>query len=448
MSQHFDLICIGGGSGGIATVNRAASLGARCALIEKNHLGGTCVNLGCIPKKVMWLAGQTMQTIQNAPDYGFNLNYEGLNWLQLVANRSAYIERLIEHYEKALAQNKITLIKGEASFVNQRQITVNDQLYSADHIVIATGSKPKISDIPGADYGISSDGFFALTKQPPSVAIIGAGYIAAELAGVLHGLGSQVTLIMRKDTLLSNFDPLISTTLLSTLRDNGMQVHCGCEVTALTKQNEKLQTLCSTKLSSSNFDTVIWAIGREANSEALNLKTATVALDKKGYIAVDDFQNTNIPGIYAIGDITGRYQLTPVAIAAGRRLATRLFGNQPNLKLSYENIPTVVFSHPPVAAIGVTEPEAIKKFGKDQIKIYQKHFTPFEYALPKQKIKTQMKLICAGAEEKIIGCHIIGINADEMMQGFAVAISMGATKKDFDNTLAIHPTSAEELVTM
>lgn len=448
MDQHFDLIVIGGGSGGIATAIRAASLGARCALVEAKLLGGTCVNLGCVPKKIMWYASSIAATIHNAHDYGFQLAYTGLNWKQLITERQNYIQRLQGIYQNNLSKNNVTLLHGYASFINPSQIKINNTVYSADHIVIATGGKPIIPNLPGAEYGIDSDGFFALQHQPQHIAIIGGGYIGVELAGMLQALGSEVTFIIRHEHVLTRFEPLIAETLTDCMKNSGIKIYSSNKVVRLEKIDSKVEIFCNTGNQYGVFDHVIWTTGREPNTQMLNLSAANINVDAKGLIVVDDYQNTNVPKVYAIGDVTGKYSLTPVAIAAGRRLAMRLFGQQPQARLDYENIPTVVFSHPPAGTIGLTEPEAIAKYGKENLKIYQTRFTGMYFALTKYKQPTAMKLICVGNEEKIIGCHIIGDGVDEMLQGFAVAIKMGATKKDFDNTVAIHPTSAEELVTM
>ena len=448
MSQHYDLIAIGGGSGGLAVARRAASYGARCAVIEPHALGGTCVNVGCVPKKVMWYAAEIKHHLDLANDYGFGHHGTELDWPQLVNARNTYIERLNEIYAHALSDSQVDLIPGFARFVDAKTLQVNDEHFTADHIVIATGGKPSIPDTPGAQLGITSDGFFELKQQPASVAIVGSGYIAVELAGVLNALGSDVTLIVRGKHFLRRFDPLLRDTLLDEMIAQGIRVvtntqiknisTCANGLLKLEDQHNTLQT---------EVETLIWAIGRTPNTTSLNLKGAAVTHDKHGFIPTDDFQNTNILGIYAVGDITGRAALTPVAIAAGRRLADRLFNHQSESKLDYSLIPSVVFSHPPIGTVGLTEEEARDQFG-DDVKIYQTRFTPMQYALSKHKVRTAMKLITLGAQEKVVGCHVIGAGADEMLQGFAVAIKMGATKKDFDNTVAIHPTSAEELVTL
>ncbi len=448
MANHYDLIAIGGGSGGLSTAERAASYGARCAVIETGRLGGVCVNVGCVPKKVMWYAAHLAHALDDAPGYGFKLDYFDFDWQKLKVARNAFIRQLNEHYLGYLCGAGVELIRGFARWVDARTLEVNGEYYSADHIVIATGSRPQIPELPGAEFGVTSDDFFELNDCPPRVAIVGSGYIAVELAGMFHTLGAEVTLLVRKDQVLRSFDAMLREQLMARLREDGITVLTQTQVRAVARRvSGSLSLHCDGQANVLNVDTLLWAIGRDPNTDALNLPAAGVVMNPNGSIPTDPFQNTNIPGIYAIGDVTERFHLTPVAIAAGRRLADRLFGGQTDRRLLYENIPTVVFSHPPIGAVGLTEEEARRTYG-GAVKIYQTQFRPLYHAFTTRPIQTAMKLVCVGPEEKIIGCHLIGEGADEMLQGFAVAIRMGATKRDFDDTVAIHPTSAEELVTM
>lgn len=448
MPQHYDLICLGGGSGGIAAANRASEHGAKCAVIEENRIGGTCVNVGCVPKKVMWHASQIAQTIKDAPDYGFAPLSSNLDWERLVERREAYIRTLNDAYLKTLGKNAVDVIPGRGKLIAANTIDVGGTHYTAEHIIISTGAAPIWPDIPGSELGLDSNGFFTLKQQPKRVAIVGAGYIAVELAGVLHGLGSQTHLVLRKEKPLRKFDPSISDGLVEIMTEQGLQIHNWCDIAKLEKNGDHLSLHSPQGPFLENLDAVIWAIGRKPRSLEIGLETVGVRTSSHHHIMVDAYQNTNIPGIYAVGDITGNHELTPVAIAAGRRLAMRLFAGKTDLKLEYENIPTVVFSHPTIGTIGYTEPQAIEKYGFEAIKIYNRRFTSLYHGVTNHKPKTTMKLVCLGPEEKVIGCHIIGEGADEMLQGFGVAIKMGATKADFDNCVAIHPTSAEELVTM
>ncbi len=448
MAKHYDLIAIGGGSGGLSAAERAASYGARCAVIETGRLGGTCVNVGCVPKKIMWHAAHLAHALDDASGYGFKLDYFDFDWRKLKTARDALIRHLNKEYLGYLSQAGVELIHGFARWMDARTLEVNGEHYTADHIVIATGSRPQIPDLPGAEFGITSDGFFELNNCPPRVAIVGSGYIAVELAGMLHTLGAEVTLLLRKDQVLRPFDAMLREQLMARLREDGITVLTHTQVRAVARRvNGSLNLHCDGQAGILNVDTLLWAIGRDPNTAALNLPVVGVATTPSGAIPTDPFQNTNIPGIYAIGDATERFHLTPVAIAAGRRLADRLFGGQPDRRLLYENIPTVVFSHPPIGAVGLTEEEARRDYG-EAVKIYQTQFRPLYHAFTARPLQTVMKLVCIGPEEKIVGCHLIGEGADEMLQGFAVAIRMGATKRDFDDTVAIHPTSAEELVTM
>ncbi|HPF59746.1 MAG TPA: glutathione-disulfide reductase [Candidatus Competibacteraceae bacterium] len=446
--QHYDLIAIGGGSGGLSVVERAASYGAHCALIESGRLGGTCVNAGCVPKKVMWYAAHLAHALDDAPGYGFRLDYFGFDWKKLKNARDSFVEKINEWYLDYLQNAGVELIRGSARFADAHTLEVNGTRYTADHIVIATGGRPQIPSLPGAEFGITSDGFFTLQTCPPRTVLAGSGYIAVELAGMLNALGSEVTLLVRKDQVLRPFDAMLREQLMERLREDGITVLTQTQVRAVARLARGALSLhCEGQASVLHTDALIWAIGREPNTDTLNLAAAGVAVQPNGIIPTDAYQNTNIPGIYAIGDVTERFHLTPVAIAAGRRLADRLSGGQPERRLPYENIPTVIFTHPPIGTVGLTEEEARRQYG-DAVKIYQTRFRPMYHAFTTRQPPMVMKLVCAGPEEKIVGGHIIGENADEMLQGFAVAIRMGATKRDFDDTVAIHPTSAEELVTM
>jgi len=449
MTQEFDLITIGGGSGGVAASNRAAQYGARCLLIERGRLGGTCVNVGCVPKKVMWNGAQIAHALEDAADYGFDIERRGFDWSRLKSERDRHVHDLNGHYARYLANNKVEVVQGEARFAGPGAVQVNGTTYRAKHVLIATGGHPVVPDVPGAELGITSDGFFEIEALPRKVAIIGAGYIAAELAGVLHALGSEVTVVLRREQLVMSFDPMLREHLMAHMRADHVHFVTHTQIAALQREADgSIGVLCDSGTRLDGFDTVIWAIGRAPNTRGLDLEAAGLTCDQLGFITVDEFQETGVQGIYAVGDVTGRIALTPVAIAAGRRLSDRLFGGMAGRKLSYENVPTVMFSHPPVGTVGLTEPQAVITYGEQAVKVYQAAFTPMLHAFTVRKVKVAMKLIVAGAEERVVGCHVIGPGADEMLQGFAVALQMGATKRDFDDTVAIHPTVAEELVTL
>ncbi|WP_206482905.1 glutathione-disulfide reductase [Thalassotalea sp. G2M2-11] len=450
MTQHFDFLAIGAGSGGIASANRAAKLGKKAAVIEAKHIGGTCVNVGCVPKKAMWYAGQIADALHYAPDYGFKAPLQQFDWSTLVKNREAYIERIHAAYQRGFTANQVTVIQGFAKFVNKHTVEVNGEQITADHIVIATGGRPSIPNIEGAEYGIDSDGFFALTEQPKSVAVVGAGYIAVELAGVLNALGSEAHLIVRKEKPLRGFDEMLSDTLVEQMAKHGPELHTHSIPKRVEKHdNGQLTIHLENGQSIGPVDSLIWAIGREPATDNINIAATGIELDPRGFIPTDKYQNTDVDGIYAVGDNTGRAQLTPVAVAAGRRLCERLFNNKPYEHLDYSNIATVVFSHPVIGTVGLTEQEALAQYGAQQVKVYNSQFTALYQAITEDyRDPTRMKLVCVGKEEKVVGLHAIGFGSDELLQGFAVAMKMGATKADFDNTVAIHPTSAEEFVTM
>lgn len=443
---HYDLIAIGGGSGGLAVAQRAALHGKRAAVIERSKLGGTCVNVGCVPKKVMWYGAHMAEAIEQARDYGFDVTANGFDWNALVTKREAYIKRLNGIYANNLSNKDVDVYEGDAKFVDAKTLQVGEQTLTADHIVIATGTTPNVLDIAGGEHCITSDGFFALEEQPKSAVVVGAGYIAVELAGVLNALGTDTHLIIRRDNVLRSFDTEISDYVTNKLAADGITIHRHAEVAEVSLSSG--QRLRATLNSGAviETDSVVVATGRHAPLEELNLDVTGVAVDR-GFIVTDAYQNTNVEGIYAIGDNTGRAPLTPVAIAAGRRLAERLFNGKTELKLDYDNIPTVVFTHPPVGTIGLTEEEARERHG-DNVKVYRSQFNPMNYAMSEHKVPTLMRLVVAGDNEKVVGIHMVGDGCDEILQGFAVALKMGATKTDLDNTVAIHPTSAEELVTM
>lgn len=449
MVKHYDFLVIGGGSGGIAAARRAAGYGARAVLIEAGDIGGTCVNRGCVPKKVMWNASTIGELLHHAPDYGFRLKLDGFDWSTIKQGRDAYIERLNGIYHQGLDTSAVKEIGGIAAFHDEHSVVVNNTEMTADHILIATGAAPDVPDVPGAELGITSDGFFELDTQPSRVLVVGAGYIAVEFAGLLNGLGSDVTMLLRKEIFLRKFDATLRETLMDEMQRAGVKILTCTRVEHLEKVGDATITAqISDGEPVTGLDTVIWAIGRRPITASLKLERAGVATDRSGHIIADNYQNTNVSRIYALGDVTGRWMLTPVAIAAGRKLADRLFGGQPEARLDYENIPTVIFSHPPIGSVGLTEDEACERYGQDEVKVYQTRFTNMFHAVTHHKPATVMKLVAVGNQQKIVGCHIIGAQADEMIQGFAVAIKMGATKKDFENTVATHPTSAEELVLM
>ena len=449
MVKEYDYIVIGGGSGGIASANRAAMHGAKVILFEGKEVGGTCVNVGCVPKKVMWYGAQVAETLHRyAGEYGFDVTINKFDFAKLKANRQAYIDRIHGSYERGFDSNGVERVYEYARFVDPHTVEVAGERYTAPHILIATGGHALYPNIPGSEYGITSDGFFELDEVPKRTAVIGAGYIAVEVAGVLNALGSDTHLFVRKDRPLRTFDKDIVDVLVDEMAKSGPTLHTHANATEVVKNADDSLTISFDNGETITVDCLIWAIGRAANTSGFGLEKTGVKLTEKGTIYSDEFENTSVPRIYALGDVTGKLDLTPVAVKAGRQLSERLFNNKADAKLDYTDVATVVFSHPVIGSVGLTEEKAIAKYGAKNIKVYKSSFTPMYTALGDNRQPSTMKLVTLGEDEKIIGLHGIGYGVDEMIQGFSVAIKMGATKADFDNTVAIHPTGSEEFVTM
>ncbi|XXG96975.1 hypothetical protein Hte_003268 [Hypoxylon texense] len=466
ISKETDLLVIGGGSGGLGAARMAAGkFGAKAMIVEAMRLGGTCVNVGCVPKKITFNAAALAEAIHDAKAYGFSVQETApFDFRTFKQKRDAYIKRLNGIYERNLANDKVEYVHGWATLLsrNEVEITLDDgskTTVRANKILIAVGGQPtKPTDkIPGAEYGIDSDGFFDIDTLPKKVALVGAGYIAVEFAGMFNALGTETHLFIRHKTFLRAFDPMIQEGVVAEYERLGVHVHKESTQSRVDKDpgTGKLTvhyTEGGEEGKLEDVDHLIWAIGRTPMTKNIGLEEAGVKLDEKGYIVTDGYQNTSVDNIYALGDVSGRVELTPVAIAAGRRLAERLYGGAQfaTAKIDYENIPSVVFAHPEVGSIGLTEPQAEEKYGRENLKVYKTSFTAMYYAMmdPADKGPTRYKVICAGPEEKVVGLHIMGQGSGEMLQGFGVAVKMGATKKDLDSCIAIHPTSAEELVTL
>jgi len=442
-----DWLVIGGGSGGIASARRAAQYGARTLLIDDGPLGGTCVNVGCVPKKVMWHASQLAEGFHDAVDYGFSPGRVAHDWPTLVARRQAYVGRLNRIYADNLEASGVEWIQGRAEFVDAHTVRVGERTISANRILIATGSHPVWPEIPGSEHGVDSDGFFDWAARPAHVVVVGAGYIAVELSGVMRGLGSAVTHLLRGERLLKTFEHDISTVLEDEMRATGIDIRAGCQIERVDLDGA-LRIAHLSDGTQLRADAIIWATGRRPNTAGLGLRAADVSTGAGGEVSVDSWQATNQPHIFAVGDVAGEVGLTPVAIAAGRRLADRLFGGQKDRKLNTELVPTVVFSHPPIGTVGLTEQQAIAAHGIEAVRCYRSSFRALYYGVMDRKVQSLVKLICVGDDERVVGIHSIGMGSDELLQGFAVAMKCGATKKDFDDTIAIHPTAAEELVTL
>lgn len=430
----------------MAAARRAAAHGAKVVLVEAGRLGGTCVNVGCVPKKIMFNAASVGECLDEAGDYGFSLSRSGFDLARLKRSRDQVVSALNAIYQRNLDVDGVELVRGWAR-LHAEGVTVDDRLLSATHTLIATGGRPRVPRIPGAELGITSDHFFELETLPQRVAIVGGGYIGVELAGIFHALGSEVTLVLRGQQLLKEFDTTLRETLLDEMTKSGIGLVVQCDIAEVRRRPDGIEFEGARGQRRGGFDCLLWAIGREPNTEGLGLAERGIEASPEGFIEVDAYQNTSQKGVYAVGDVTGQRQLTPVAIAAGRKLADRVFGGNPHSKLDYHDIPSVVFSHPPIGSVGLTEEQARTTFG-ETVKIYTSTFKNLYYSVTARKPVTVVKLVTVGATEKVVGIHVIGKSADELIQGFAVALVMGATKADLDRTVAIHPTAAEELVTL
>ncbi|KAF2166758.1 hypothetical protein M409DRAFT_66344 [Zasmidium cellare ATCC 36951] len=463
IQKECDYLVLGGGSGGLASARRASAMyGAKAIAVEVDRLGGTCVNVGCVPKKITWNAAAIAEMLhKEVKPYGFSIQETGpFDWEGFTTKRENYVKRLNGIYERNLNNDKVEFLHGLATFQDPHtvRVTLDDKSevdIKAKKILVAVGGHPNVpQNIQGSELGITSDGFFELRKQPKKVAVVGAGYIAIEMAGMFNALGTETHLFYRHDKFLRTFDPMIQEKIATEYQRQGMHLHANSslsKVEDIGNGQKRLHYKDSNGEGTLDVDTVLWAIGRSPELEKLNLEITGVKLNDNGHIIVDDYQNTNIDHIYSLGDVCDKgFELTPVAIAAGRRLSDRLFGGKSDAKLAYENIPSVVFAHPEVGSTGLTEPEAREKYGSDNIKVYQTSFIDMYYSMMEQEDKspTAYKVVCAGKEEKVVGLHILGRSSAEILQGFGVAIKMGATKADFDRCVAIHPTAAEELVTL
>lgn len=444
--NHFDLIVIGAGSGGIAAARRAASYKKSVLLIEERDLGGTCVNRGCVPKKVGFNLAQIREFMEHSNFYGLEANGR-LDYEYFKNARDKYISRLHTIYGNNLAASDVQLTSGKATFLSKDTIEAGGQRYSSDTILIAVGGQPRKPSFHGAELIEDSDDFFRWNRLPKSVALVGSGYIACELSSQLQALGAQTSLIFRKKNLLSSFPSFLGETLKNEMASSGIALIQERSPARAQKVADQVQLEDSSGQIIGQYERVLWAAGREPNIKSLQLDKAGITPNPEGFISVDEHQQTSSPNIFAVGDVTGIGMLTPYAINRGRALADWLYGKK-EMASAPENIPTVIFSHPPIGSVGLSEKQAKEKFGMENVKVYNSAFKNMLYALSDKKPVSKFQIVVSGPEEKVVGIHMIGYGSDEILQGFAAAMSAGATKAHLDQTLAIHPTAAEELVLM
>jgi len=440
----YDLFVIGAGSGGVRAARMASGFGAKVAITEDRYLGGTCVNVGCVPKKLFVYASHFSEDFENAKGYGWTLDSSHFNWQQLIKNKNKEIQRLNDIYAKILDDAGVERIEGHGMLVDANTVAVNGKHYTAERILIATGGWPSIPDIPGKEHVISSNEVFFLETLPERIIIVGGGYIAVEFAGILNGLGVDTTLLYRGPLFLRGFDQDIREFLAEEMQKKGIKLGFETNIDCIEKVDKHLRAILTDK-STLHTDKIMYATGRKPQTDELGIKQLGIALDNNAAIIVNDQYQTNIPSIYALGDVTNRVNLTPVALAEGMFLARLLYNNETN-PVDYENIPTCVFSQPNLGTVGLTEAAAREKY--KQIDIYKSSFTPMKHTLSGDEEKTFMKLIVDKETDRVIGVHMLGSEAGEIIQGIGIAMKAGAKKADFDKTIGIHPTTAEEFVTM
>ena len=444
-SYDYDLFTIGAGSGGVRASRFAAGYGARVAVAEERHLGGTCVNIGCVPKKLMVYASHFSEDFEDAEGYGWQVGERRFDWPTLIRNKNAEINRLNGIYENLLTGSGVEIFDGRATVVDAHTVEVNGRKVTAENILVATGGLPTRPKDPGRELAIVSDDVFFLEEQPKRVLIVGGGYIAVEFAGIFAGLGSEVTQIYRGPLFLRGFDRDVRETLAGELPKKGIDLRFETDIGKLEKAEDGAVKATYKDGETAVFDCVLYATGRHPNIEGLGLDNAGVELNDRGAVKVDKHFRTSVPSIFAIGDVTDRLQLTPVALAEGMAVAKTLFNDEPT-KVDYADVPTAVFSQPPIGTVGLTEEEARERFG--DVDIYRSTFTPMKHSMTGRGEKTMMKLIVERSTQRVLGAHMVGIDAGEILQGVGIAIKAGATKRHFDATIGIHPTAAEEFVTM
>jgi len=441
--QH-DLFVIGAGSGGVRAARMSANYGAKIAIAENRYLGGTCVNVGCVPKKLFVYASHFSEDFETAGSFGWHIQNSKFDWPQLLKNKNTEIERLNDVYQQILDSAGVETITGRATLMNEHSVSINGEIITAERILVATGGWPSVPDFPGKELVITSNEAFFLDSLPERMVIVGGGYIAVEFAGIFHGFGVDTTLIYRGPLFLRGFDHDLREKLAEEMRKKGIKLLFNTNVTEIEKRENKLIVHCG-KLNSLDTDLVMYATGRTPNTDDLGLEKTNVSLNNKNAIIVNEHYQTSVPCIYAIGDVTDRVNLTPVALAEGMALAKHLYANEDN-PVDYANIPTCVFSQPNIGTVGLTEEQAREKY--IELDIYKSTFTPMKLSLTESDEKIFMKIIVDKESDRVVGVHMLGSDAGEIIQGIGIAIKAGATKAIFDATIGIHPTAAEEFVTM
>ncbi len=446
MSYDFDLFVIGAGSGGVRAARFAAGFGARVAVAESRYLGGTCVNVGCVPKKLLVYGAHFAEDFEQASGFGWSLGEANFDWATLIANKNREIERLNGIYRNLLTNSGVSLFEGHARIVDAHTVEVNGQRHSTERILIATGGWPQIPDIPGREHAISSNEAFFLKQLPKRVLVVGGGYIAVEFASIFHGLGATTSLLYRGDLFLRGFDGAVREHLRDELSKKGLDLQFNADIASIERQADGSLAATLKDGRVLEADCVFYATGRRPMLDNLGLENVEVKLDKRGYVEVDDLFQTSTPSILALGDVIGRVQLTPVALAEGMAVARRLFKPEEYRPLDYSMIPTAVFSLPNIGTVGLSEAQAIAAGHK--VKIFESRFRPMKLTLTENPERTLMKLVVDADSDRVLGCHMVGPEAGEIVQGLAVALKAGATKQIFDETIGVHPSAAEEFVTL
>ncbi|MDX2417765.1 MAG: glutathione-disulfide reductase [Xanthomonadales bacterium] len=441
----FDLFVIGAGSGGVRAARIAAGYGARVGICESSRVGGTCVIRGCVPKKLLSYAAHFHEEFEDAAGYGWDVGETRFSWSRLIENKDREIDRLNQVYLGLLENSGVKLFPTHGKMLSPNEVQVGEEVVTADKILIATGARPWVPEIPGVEHSITSDEAFHLKALPKSVVVIGGGFIACEFAGIFNGLGSKVVQLYRGEQILRGFDHDVQNTLAAEMQKKGIEIRLNINVTELIRQSEGHITLKLDDGTELQADTVMFATGRVPNVRGLGLRDAGVDVLPGGMIPVNEFSQTNLQNVFAVGDVTNRVNLTPVALMEGHAFADSEFGGNPR-PVNHRFIPSAVFSHPPVATVGFSEKDAAVHYG--QLDVYRSVFTPMKHTLSGRQEKTMMKLLVQASSDKVVGLHVVGMDAPEIVQGFAVALKCGLTKKQFDLTTGIHPTAAEELVTM